>query len=71
MNLLQGKKVTAFPDYKDEFTTAEYTGLPAVADGKIITGKGVGSTIHFALFIVEKVLGHESAIKLKETMQCP
>ena len=40
--------------------------IPAIVDGKIITGRGMGSTLDFALKIVEMLESKEAADKLKE-----
>lgn len=71
MGLLKGKTVTAFPDSECELTGAIYTGAPAETDGKIITGKGAGTTVEFALHIVSAVLGTDAANELRGKLQCP
>lgn len=71
MGLLDGKKATCFPSFAGELEKAELLDRPAVADGKIITGKGAGATIEFALLAVEKIAGKEIAAQVRTALQCP
>ena len=41
---------------------------PAVTDGNIITGRGMGAAVPFALAILEKLAGREVAQKMAETI---
>lgn len=68
--LLAGKRATCFPGYEDQLSGAAATGESVVVDGKIITGKGAGVTIPFALKIVEQLVGKDTAEKLRKSMQC-
>ena len=70
-NILNGKNATCYPGFEVNSDKVNYTGEWAVADGKIITGKGAGSTIRFALLIVENLLSKEIADEVKGSMQCP
>ncbi len=67
---LSGKRVTAYPGYEHTLSGAEYTGLPAVRDGSIITGKGAGAVFEFAFEIVRFLCGDRAADELKDGMQC-
>lgn len=71
MGLLDGKKATCFPTFSRELERAELLDCPAVADGKVITGKGAGATVEFALLIVEKIAGVEMAAQVRTALQCP
>lgn len=51
--LLKGKKAIAYPGFEDELTGAVITCEPAVRDGNIITGRGMGCAIDFGLLILE------------------
>lgn len=46
--VINGKNITAYPGFEENFTAAKYTGEMTVVDGQIITGKGPGATIEFA-----------------------
>lgn len=70
MGLLRGKKATCYPGFESELEGAEYTANAFEKDGRIITGKGPGVTIQFALCIVEELKGKDVALELKAGMQC-
>ncbi|MDA3881448.1 MAG: DJ-1/PfpI family protein [Prolixibacteraceae bacterium] len=68
-NLLQGKKATCFPGFESELIGAHHTGNSVEADGNIITGKGAGVAMQFALNVVARFKGQEFADKLAAKMQ--
>lgn len=70
LGILNGKKATCYPGFEGELIGAEIVNAPAVVDGKVITGKGPGATVDFAMAIVTEVEGAEVAAKLKDSMQC-
>lgn len=53
--LLDGKKATGYPGFIDggKFPKLNYTGNTVQRDGKVITGRGPGTAMDFALEIVE------------------
>lgn len=56
---LKGKRAIAFPGFEDQLTGAEVVKEPAVVDGQIITGRGMGCAVEFGLAIVEKLKGSQ------------
>lgn len=56
---LQGKRAIAYPGFEEELTGAEIVHEPAVVDGAMITGRGMGCAIEFGLAIVEYLKGKE------------
>ncbi len=68
LGILEGKKATCFPGFEAELKGAELTGEPVEKDGPIITGKGVGVALHFALKIVATIKGEKAAGDLAEKM---
>ena len=58
---LNGKKACSFPDMESQLEGAEVLREPAVIDGNIITGRGMGASIPFGLAILEKLQGKEAA----------
>lgn len=69
--LLQGKKATCFPGFEEELLGAEVvTDAPVVTDDNIVTAKGMGVTIPFALAIVQMLQSAEDAARLEGTLQC-
>ncbi|MDR2560051.1 MAG: DJ-1/PfpI family protein [Oscillospiraceae bacterium] len=70
MGLLSGKRATCYNGFEKFLEGAEILDDAVVADGKFITGKGAGSSIEFALKLVEVLCGAESAEKMSKTLQC-
>lgn len=69
--ILNGKNATCFPGCEVNEDKVNYTGDFAVRDGKVITGKGAGCTINFALLVAESLTSAEVAENVRKTMQCP
>lgn len=59
--ILKGKKAIAYPGFEDQLEGAEVVYEPAVRDGNIITGRGMGCSIQFALTVLEHLAGKEAA----------
>lgn len=55
--LLDGKRATSFPGVLDAFPQVQQQGGAVVEDGKLITSRGPGTAIDFALILVERLLG--------------
>lgn len=64
--ILEGKKVTSYPNVREKLTSVEYSEEKVVVDGKIITSRGVGTAIDMGLKIVELISGQDKAAKLAE-----
>ena len=61
LGLLDGKKATVHPDYEGMMNGAILTNEPVTVDNNVITGKGLGATIPFALKLIEQFKGEEVA----------
>ncbi len=61
-------KYTCYPGVEKQIKSGNYLNERVVFDKNIITGKGPGAAIEFALKIVEVLLGKEKADSLKEEM---
>lgn len=68
--LLQGKKATCFPGFEEELYGAVHTGKPVEKDGNIITARGAGVALDFALTLVAELKGEAVAKELREALQC-
>ena len=62
--ILEGKKATSYPGYEDEMPGCTYLQDSVVRDGNIITSRGMGTAIDFALAIVEYFSDRETAVAL-------
>ena len=54
--LLQGKRATSYPGFDDKLLGAEVCTQSVVIDGNMITSRGMGTAIDFALAIIEYLL---------------
>lgn len=68
LGILKGKQATCYPGFENYLKGAEVLSLPVVESGNVITGKGPGAAILFALKIVETVVSSEKAKLLAEQM---
>ena len=65
---LEGKEFTCYDGF-DEAPSEKggiYTGEPAVADGNLVTGRGPGCAVEFALTLLETLKGEEVAEAVRE-----
>jgi 4-methyl-5(b-hydroxyethyl)-thiazole monophosphate biosynthesis len=56
--LLNGKRATCFPTCLDEFPSVSVQTDAIIEDGNIITSRGPGTAIDFALLLVERLTNH-------------
>lgn len=68
LGILEKRKATCYPGFEDQLTGAVVTGADVEVSGNIITGKGVGAALKFALKIVEILHGRSLADDLAEKM---
>ena len=62
LGILQGRKATCYPGFEKYLTGAlVQEGEPVVVDGNVITGRGPGLTLLFALKLVELLAGKEQS----------
>ncbi len=62
--ILDGKTYTCYPGVEQNISNGTFTDAPVVQDGNIITGRGIGTAIPFALKITAFLLGNDEAGKL-------
>lgn len=61
MGLLKGKNATCYPGCEDGLTGARHQTDPVVVDRNLITSRGVGTAIPFALSLIEQLFGKEKS----------
>lgn len=66
--LLAGKKATCYPGMEDQLTGAIPCTDPVVKDGNILTSRGVGTAIPFALALVAFFKGEAQAQTLAKSI---
>jgi 4-methyl-5(b-hydroxyethyl)-thiazole monophosphate biosynthesis len=69
--LLAGKKVTSFPGALDAFDGLDYRADAVVQDGKLITSRGPGTAMDFALTLIENLVGKERRDQVESALQRP
>ena len=69
--LLTGKSATGFPGTLEKLDLPNTTikSNPVVEDGAIITSRGPGTALDFALSLIEKLAGTESRDKVESSLQ--
>lgn len=68
LGLLEGKQAVCYPGFEKYLKGAEVLSVPVTESGNIITGRGPGAAIPFALKIVEKLVSKEKASMLADQM---
>ncbi|MBA0809318.1 hypothetical protein Gohar_024983 [Gossypium harknessii] len=66
--MVQGKKATAFPAMCNKLSDQSFIDNRVVVDGNLITSRGPGTSMEFALGIVEKFFGRPKALELAKVM---
>lgn len=65
--LLKGKRATCYPGCEDQLTGAEIVlDEEVVKDGNIITSRGAGTAIPFALKLIEELLDADAAETIRK-----
>lgn len=68
LGILKGKNATIYPGMEDRLTGAEPVQELVCADGNVVTGRGPGAAVPFALTLVSLLEGQEKANALKESI---
>ena len=67
--LLDGKKATCYPGYENKFgRQIQFSTDRVVCDGNVVTSRGPGTAIEFALEIVSVLVSKEKAEELFQTL---
>ena len=66
---LTGKNATCYPGNEESLLGARYQDADVVADGNIVTSRGMGTAIDFSLALVKKLTNAAQAANLAEAMQ--
>ncbi len=64
--IINKKRVTSHPSVKGDLKPLEYLEEIVVEDGNIVTSRGAGTSLHFGLKLVEKIVGKEKADAIKD-----
>jgi len=71
--LLDGKRATSFPGSMDTASVPglDYVEQPVVTDGKVITSRGPGTAMDFALELIEALSGKQLRDEVEAGLQRP
>ena len=71
--LLDGKRATSFPGALDGASVPglEYLEQPVVTDGRVITSRGPGTALDFALELIERLSGKQKRDEVEAGLQRP
>ena len=71
--LLDGRTATSYPGFLDPGRTPglELSEAPVVEDGPVITSRGPGTAMDFALALVERLEGKDASNAVEERLQRP
>lgn len=70
IGLLENKNATCYPGFDNELLGAHHTHDRVTVDGNIVTGRGPGCSIDFALALVSILKGNSVSDNIRKTMQC-
>lgn len=68
LGILRGKSAVCYPGYETSLLGADVKFDSVVHDGKVVTARGPGTSIQFALRLVEVLKGSELSEKIRSDM---
>jgi 4-methyl-5(b-hydroxyethyl)-thiazole monophosphate biosynthesis len=69
--LLSGRRATSYPGFLDGVADVDLREDPVVRDEKLITSRGPGTAMDFALELVEELAGREKRQEVERALQRP
>lgn len=71
--LLSGKRATSYPGFVDRMNLPDvtYVADPVVQDGKVITSRGPGTAMDFALTLIEALVGRAKREEVEAALLRP
>lgn len=70
MGILQGQRACCYPGFEDELSGAEIVYDNVCVSKNIITSRGPGTALEFALSIIRYLCGSYDTDKIRMSMQC-
>ncbi len=73
LGLLDGRRATGYPGVLESLHLAdtELTGAPVEIDGNVITSRGPGTAMDFALALIEVLQGQACRMEVEEALKRP
>jgi 4-methyl-5(b-hydroxyethyl)-thiazole monophosphate biosynthesis len=69
--LLDGKQATSYPGFLDALPGVTVSAAAVVQDGKVLTSRGPGTAMDFALALVEALTGAEKRRQVEAALVRP
>ena len=66
LGLLKGKRITCHPTVEQDIQGAVITKVPVTVDNNVITGRGAGAAVDFALKLIEVLAGSDKTKEIGE-----
>lgn len=66
--ILKGRKACCYPGFESQLEGADVTNGPVEVSGKVVTGRGMGASVDFALAIAGIFCGQDKADEMAETI---
>jgi protein deglycase len=66
--VLAGRRATSYPGFGDQLAGAKYSEDAVVVDGNIVTSRGPGTALSFALRLVAELTGASTAASVGQAM---
>ena len=68
LGMIKGRKACAYPSFEDELDCEEVLKVPEMVDGHIITGRGMGAAIPFALRLTSLLCGDAKSEEIRKSI---
>jgi 4-methyl-5(b-hydroxyethyl)-thiazole monophosphate biosynthesis len=65
LGIVRGRRATIFPGKEAELIGAEPVSDPVVVDGNVVTSRGPGTALEFAIKLIELLVGEQKAREVK------
>ena len=66
--VIEDRPATSYPGFDEQMPSCRYQQERVVIDGNLVTGRGPGVALEFAIKIVELIVGQDKAEELKAAM---
>ncbi len=68
LGLLKGKKACCYPSFEDQLHDAKVVFEPVAVDEQVITSRGMGTAIDFALALITRLKNEEIAAAIRKAI---
>ena len=67
--VLEDRRATSYPGFLEGAAAGTLVGDDVVVDRNVITSRGPGTALDFALVLVEQLLGPEARLKIESRLE--